>query len=75
MSRSSRLLPFPHNLSPGHRRHIEAVHEHGNQLEASKALQIAPKTLQHSLARARMRAGVETTAELLDRYLATKGNP
>lgn len=68
MSVSSRNLPFPHNLSPGQRRSIESVDRHGTIVVASKATGLAIKTISAYLSSARRRAGVTTTAALVQRY-------
>lgn len=67
---STRLLPFPHNLTPGQVRCVVAVREHGKQADAAQAIGISFHTLDHALGKARMRAGVRTTAELVERYTA-----
>ena len=70
---SSRLLPFPSNLSPSQCRYIEAVHEHNTVEAAAVSLGISPRTVENGLKKARWRAGVHRTSDLLDRYLAMKG--
>ena len=66
-------MPFPHNLAPSHCAYIEAVHEHSTAEAAASALGISASTLTNGLKKARRRAGVTRTADLLDRYLAAKG--
>jgi hypothetical protein len=68
MSVSSRNLPFPHNLSPGQKRVIEAIEAHGTVVAASVALSITAKTASQYLVKARRRAGVTTTKALVERY-------
>lgn len=70
---SARLLPFPHNLTPGQVRCIEAVKRHGTFAAAAVSLRIAEGTLAKTLKKARMRAEVGNTADLVRRYVAAKG--
>ena len=69
-------MPFPDCLAPSHRLYIEAVHEHGHQTVAAEALGVALGTIINGLKKARLRAGVKTTPELLDLYFQhTKRRP
>lgn len=61
-------LSFPDNLTPGHRQYIEAVERHGTMAAASARLGISQSTLENGLKKARFRAGVNTTADLIRRY-------
>lgn len=71
MTWGTRRLPWPHNLTAGQVRCIVAVHKHGTQDRAAMALQLSVRTVAMHLETARRRAGVTTTADLVDRYLAT----
>lgn len=53
-------------LSPAERRAIEAYRTHGTYKEAAAALGLSPKTIQHQLATARIRAGVGRSHQLPD---------
>lgn len=76
MSAATRTLPFPRNLSPGQITYIEAVGRHGTLVAAAKALGISQSTMRNRLIHARFRAGVSTTAELVQLYRqATQGSP
>lgn len=68
MTWGNRMLPFPHCLTGAHRRYIEAVQIHGTQEAAAFALGVGLGTLVNGLKKARMRAGVTTTPDLLRRY-------
>lgn len=70
VSIATRSLPFPDNLSGCQRRYIEAVHEHGTFAAAAEALGLSPSTVHSHLHTARMRVGVDSTAELVRMYLA-----
>lgn len=67
---TARHLSFPHNLTPGQRRCIEAIRKHGTFSAAAGALQIAEGTLANTLKKARMRGDTKTTAELVRMYRA-----
>ena len=72
MTWGHRTLPFPHNLTPGQRRCIEAVRDHGKHTVAAMVLGLAERTFDRHLQRARLRAGVNTTAALVERYEAAR---
>lgn len=73
MSWGHRSLPFPHNLAPSHCRYIEAVEAHSTVEAAAEALGVSALTLANGLKKARLRAGVTRTTELVERYQAAKG--
>lgn len=65
MTWGHRLLPFPESLTPGQRRCIEAVQRTGTFRAAAAALGLSEKTVNQHVDKARQRAGVTTTADLL----------
>lgn len=66
----SRSLPFPHNITAGQRECIEAVGKHGSLDAAAQAMGLSRHTMNNQLTRARLRVGVHTTRELVERLAA-----
>lgn len=62
-------LPFPQNLTPGERRALEAVIEHGTHTEAARQLGVKECTVYSQLWQARMKADVSTIVQLVVKYL------
>lgn len=73
MTWGHRGLPFPQNLTPAQRRVVEAYRRHGSYKAAATALGISDTTVDMHLEKARRRAGVTSTAALLDRLATLEG--
>ena len=74
MSWGHRCLPFPQNLAPSHRRYIEAIQQFGTVEAAARAIGVSAMTVANGLKKARLRAGVDRTTDLLERYRNAKAN-
>lgn len=61
---------FPGNLTPAEERAIYGFHRYGSIASAAAAAELTYVTVQSYLKNARKKAGVHTTADLVDRFLA-----
>lgn len=66
MSNPIDMARFGTPLTDAERKAISAYREHGSYKQAAAALGRSPKTIQHQLATARVRQGVDRTHQLRD---------